>query len=129
MNYVDRVLKRPKAASSPWEILTRPGAYLAGCCTALAFISETYNRVKTISIKVGTSLKKSIENCQRIYGCVINALNDMSMTPPRIIRLLSWEGFPDYYEKKEYVRSRIEPEQILSWAKEIFGGDFVEEPA
>ncbi|MBI4382800.1 MAG: replication initiation factor domain-containing protein [Nitrospinae bacterium] len=106
----------------PWDILARPGAYLAGSCKALAFISDTCDKVKTIAVKVATSLATAVKHAKRTCGRVVNVLRDMGYSPSQIVTLLCRDDFPDWYEKKDYGRTGIE-DQILGWVKEIFGVD------
>ncbi|MBI4390062.1 MAG: replication initiation factor domain-containing protein, partial [Nitrospinae bacterium] len=104
----------------PWDILTRPGCYLAGSCKALAFISETCDKVKTVAVKVVSSLITAVKHAKRISGRVINVLRDMGYSPSQIIKLLCRDDFPDWYEKKAHARSGFE-DKILGWCREIFG--------
>ncbi|MBI5427183.1 MAG: replication initiation factor domain-containing protein [Nitrospinae bacterium] len=104
----------------PWDILARPGCYLAGSCKALAFISETCDKVKTIAVKVVTSLERCAKHVRRMFGPFFNVLRDKGFSDLQIVNLVIRDVFPDWYEKKAHVRSGFE-DQILGWCKEIFG--------
>lgn len=106
----------------PWDVLDRPGSYLAGSCKALEFTSNTHDRIKTISVKMVSSLEQSVKYAKHMFGRVVNVLHDMGYSPLQIQNLLIRDDFPDWHEKKAIARSG-EEEEILNMCRDVFGED------
>ena len=105
----------------PWDVLARPGAFLAGSCKALEFLSDTHDRIKSIALKTATSMKKAIDHARKVFGKVVNALCDMGMNAFSIVSLLKRDGFPSYYEKNKFESIGIASEEMREWCLKTFG--------
>ena len=105
----------------PWDSLARPGSYLAGGFKALEFISENYDRIKSVALKTATTMKKAVDHVRKVAGRLINALLDMGMNDYSIVQLLRGEGLPPYYEKKMYEEFGISVDEMREWFIKTFG--------
>lgn len=105
----------------PWDALIRPGSYLAGGFKALEFISETYDRIKSVAVKTASTMKKAVDHFRKTGGRLINALLDIGMNCYSIVQLLRGEGLPPYYEKKMYEAFGLEVEEMRQWCIKVFG--------
>jgi phage replication initiation protein len=61
----------------PYDILTRPGHYLAGAYPCLAFLSEEQSTIKTISKAVQIAYDTAVENAKRHCGKIVNLMLDV----------------------------------------------------
>lgn len=105
----------------PWEILTKPGPYLAGSCEAMGFISGEQSRVKTITAKVGASFYKAVDSARRQYGFLVNVMKDMGLSDQKVVSHLWREGFPNWYPEGNLRKNGISPAKVLMMVKEVFG--------
>ena len=65
---------RNKSRLIPWDVLTRPGNYLAGAYPCLAYLSGSQDKIKTITKAVEISLEASVEHLHQTGGKLINLL-------------------------------------------------------
>lgn len=61
----------------PFDILTRPGHYLAGAYPCLAFLSDEQSRIKTVSKAVQIAYDSAVENAKRHCGKIVNLMLDV----------------------------------------------------
>lgn len=61
----------------PYDILTRPGHYLAGAYPCLAFITEEQSVIKTIAKGAQIAYDAAVENAKRHCGKIINLMLDV----------------------------------------------------
>ena len=61
----------------PYDILTRPGHYLAGAYPCLAFLTEEQSVIKTIAKGAQISYDTAVENAKRHCGKIINLMLDV----------------------------------------------------
>lgn len=67
-------LKGSKTYKIPWDILTRPGQYLAGSYPCFNFLSEVQEKIRTISKAVKISFKRAVENARQMVGKTVNVM-------------------------------------------------------
>lgn len=65
---------RNKSRLIPWDILNRPGRYLAGAYPCLAFLSAVQDKIKTISKAVQITLAAATHHLRETGGKLINVL-------------------------------------------------------
>lgn len=58
----------------PYDILTRPGHYLAGAYPCLAFISEAQSVIRTVSKSAQVAFDKAVETAKQHAGKLVNLL-------------------------------------------------------
>lgn len=83
----------------PFDVLTRPGYYLAGAYPCLAFVSAEQSVIKTISKAVEVSYERAVENAKQQCGKLVNLMlkvfeGDCGEVVMRLIR----EGLPGRVE-------------------------------
>jgi phage replication initiation protein len=87
----------------PFDILVRPGFYLAGAYPCLAFISAEQSVIKTISKSVQVSFECAVENAKQHCGKLINLMlrvfeGDCGEVVHRLVR----DGLPGRVEPFSY---------------------------
>lgn len=86
---------RAKDRVIPLDALTNPTPYLAGAFPALAFLSETQNKIKTIKKAVETTVERAIDNARNSVGKLVNVLaTSLGWGPQRIVETLQRDGVP-----------------------------------
>lgn len=65
---------RNKDRVIPWDVLTRPGDYLAGAYPALAFLSEVQDKIKTCAKLAAMTLDRATEYARLACGRIVNVL-------------------------------------------------------
>ena len=58
----------------PYDILTRPGHYLAGAYPCLAFLAEEQSVIKTIAKSAQIAFDTAVENAKQHCGKLVNLL-------------------------------------------------------
>lgn len=71
---VEVELKGDKKRRIPWDVLTRPGHYLAGAYPCLAFLSAVQEKIRTITMTVTISYKRAVENARQSVGKLVNVM-------------------------------------------------------
>lgn len=61
----------------PYDILTRPGHYLAGAYPCLSFLTEEQSTIKTIAKGAQIAYDSAVENAKRHCGKIINLMLDV----------------------------------------------------
>lgn len=98
----------------PWDMLTRPGQYLAGAYPCLKFLSTLQNKVRTLQKAARISLNRALENLRHMGGKVVNVamlyfVNDAA----KVVEAIRREGIP----------GRLEPFQgVVEWASLMNSG-------
>ena len=88
----------------PWEVLTSPGAYLAGAYPALAFLSSTQSRLKTIQRSKEITLLALVRQLRKQYGKSINVIAQMYPNDPQaVLDLLKREGVPKRFTNYKHL--------------------------
>lgn len=105
----------------PWDVLSRPGCYLAGGYKALEFISETCSRIKRVAVKVVSSMKKTAVYLKKVGGKFVNALKNMGMNDASIVELIRGGELPDYFDLEDFKSFGIEVEELRKWCVDVFG--------
>lgn len=58
----------------PWDVLTRPGQYLAGSAPCLAFLSEIQEKIRTISKVVTITYESAVHHARLMVGKLANVM-------------------------------------------------------
>ena len=87
---------RAKDRVIPYDVLTRPGVYLAGSYPAFQFLSAVQDRIKTIKTAVKVSVEQAVSNAKQVVGKLVNVLvGHLHWTPDAVVRTLRRDGIPD----------------------------------
>jgi DNA relaxase NicK len=101
---------RNKNRHLPWDMLTRPGQYLAGAYPCLAFLSKEQNKLKTVQKATEISLECMTGNAARLSGKAINVLMQVHQEDASaVVDLLRRQGIPKRLAAYEdHLRARPE---------------------
>ena len=87
----------------PYDILTRPGHYLAGAYPCLAFLSEQQSTVKTIAKGSQVAYDTAVENAKRAAGKVVNLMLDvLGGDYAGVVQSLIRDGYPARIDPYSY---------------------------
>ena len=105
---------RNKNRVLPWDMLTRPGQYLAGAYPCLAFLSTEQCKLRTTQKATKLSLGCMTDNAARLSGKAINVLMELHKEDAgAVVDLLRREGIPKrlepYLENLKAMAKGIEP--------------------
>lgn len=79
----------------PYDVLTRPGHYLAGAYPCLAFLSEDQSVIKTIAKGAQIAFDRAIENAKQACGKLVNlALEVFGGDYVEVVNRLIRPGYP-----------------------------------
>lgn len=93
---------RNKNRLLPWDMLTRPGQYLAGAYPCLAFLSAVQSKLRSTQKATEISLDCMINNAARLSGKAINVLMHLhEENADTVIDLLRRDGIPKRLEPYE----------------------------
>lgn len=92
---------RNKNRLLPWDMLTRPGQYLAGAYPCLAFLSTVQCKLRTTQKATSISLDCMTDNAARLSGKAINVLMHLHRDAETVIDLLRRDGIPKRLEPYE----------------------------
>lgn len=93
---------RNKNRLLPWDMLTRPGQYLAGAYPCLAFLSIEQSKLRTTQKATVISLDCMTDNAARLSGKAINVLMQLHREDANtVVDLLRREGIPKRLESYE----------------------------
>jgi phage replication initiation protein len=93
---------RNKNRLLPWDMLTRPGQYLAGAYPCLAFLSTEQSKLKTTQKATAISLNCMTDNAARLSGKAINVLMQLHQEDANaVVDLLRRQGIPKRLESYE----------------------------
>lgn len=81
-----------------WDMVTRPGQYLAGAYPCLKFLSAQQDKVKTFQKAAKISLERATENLRHMGGKVINVLMLAHGKPESVIKAVRRDGIPSRLE-------------------------------
>lgn len=86
---------RNKNRLLPWDMLTRPGQYLAGSYPCLSFLSTEQIKLKTLQKATEMSLESMTLNASRLSGKAINVLMKVHNGDAiKVVGLLRRNGIP-----------------------------------
>jgi phage replication initiation protein len=85
---------RNKNRLLPWDMLTRPGQYLAGAYPCLSFLSKEQSKLRTTQKATTISLECMTSNAARLSGKAINVLMQLHEDPRTVVDLLRRDGIP-----------------------------------
>lgn len=86
---------RNKNRLLPWDMLTRPGQYLAGAYPCLFFLSLEQIKLKTAQKGTALSIERMTANASRLSGKAINVLMRVHKGDARkVVQLLRRQGIP-----------------------------------
>lgn len=87
----------------PYDILTRPGHYLAGAYPCLAFLSEQQSTIKTIAKGAQVAYETAVENAKRACGKVVNLMLDvLDGDYAGVVQSLMRDGYPARIDPYSY---------------------------
>jgi phage replication initiation protein len=93
---------RNKNRLLPWDMLTRPGQYLAGAYPCLAFLSTEQSKLRTTQKATVISLECMTDNAARLSGKAINVLMQLHQEDANtVVDLLRRHGIPKRLEPYE----------------------------
>jgi phage replication initiation protein len=93
---------RNKNRLLPWDMLTRPGQYLAGSYPCLAFLSTDQSKLRTTQKATTISLDCMTGNAARLSGKAINVLMQLHQEDAStVVELLRRQGLPKRLEPYE----------------------------
>jgi phage replication initiation protein len=78
----------------PWDVLLRPGQYVAGAYRCTDWISKESCRIRTHKRKQQIAEEVLTANAKRSYGKYINYLLNKYQDPVHVLNLLRREGIP-----------------------------------
>ncbi|WP_052452410.1 replication initiation factor domain-containing protein [Noviherbaspirillum autotrophicum] len=86
---------RNKNRHLPWDMLTRPGQYLAGAYPCLGFLAVEQVKLRTMQKATAMSLDRMTANASRLSGKAINVLMKVHQGDARkVVQLLRRKGIP-----------------------------------
>lgn len=87
----------------PYDILTRPGHYLAGAYPCLAFLCEQQCTIKTVAKGAQVAYETAIENAKRSCGKVVNLILDvLGGDYAGVVKCLIRDGYPGRIDPYSY---------------------------
>lgn len=87
----------------PFDILTRPGHYLAGSYPCLAFLSAEQSVIKTIAKSAQIAFDAAVENAKQHCGKLVNLLlSVVGGDYAEVVHRLSRPGFPARIDPYSY---------------------------
>jgi phage replication initiation protein len=87
----------------PYDILTRPGHYLAGAYPCLAFLSKEQSRIKTLTKGARIAFERALENAKQHCGKLVNlALEVFQGDYAEVVNRLIRPGYPGRMEPFSY---------------------------
>ena len=96
----------------PYDILTRPGHYLAGAYPCLAFLSEEQSRIKTVAKGAQIAFERALENAKQHCGKLVNlALEVFQGDYAEVVSRLRRDGYPGRIDPYSY-HVRQEPAML-----------------
>lgn len=87
----------------PFDILTRPGHYLAGAYPCLAFLAEEQSTIKTIAKAAQIAFDAAVDNAKRSCGKLVNLLLDVvGGDYVEVVTRLARPGYPSRVDPYSY---------------------------
>lgn len=87
----------------PYDILTRPGHYLAGAYPCLAFLTEVQSVIKTIAKGAQIAYDTAVENAKRHCGKIVNLMLDvLGGDYAGVVESLIRPGYPSRIDAYSY---------------------------
>ena len=79
----------------PWEVLVKPGRYVAGAYPCMHWVSGEASRIKTIRKSAKISYKALIYYAQQAYGPLINVMIEKEGSAEKVVARLIRDGLPN----------------------------------
>lgn len=87
----------------PYDILTKPGQYLAGAYPCLIFLERVQSVIKTVAKAAQTAYETAVDNAKRLVGKTVNLMLNVSGGDyVQVVELLIRPGFPKRIEPYSY---------------------------
>lgn len=87
----------------PYDILTRPGHYLAGAYPCLTFLNEQQSIIKTVAKGAQVTYETAVENAKRAAGKIVNLMLDvLGGDYAGVVQSLIREGYPARIDPYSY---------------------------
>ena len=77
-----------------WDVLTRPGEYVAGAYPCMSWVSETASRIRTIKAHDELAYARLQHAGSMAYGSLINVMLEREGSAERVVALLRRDGVP-----------------------------------
>ncbi|MDB5811256.1 MAG: Phage replication initiation protein [Betaproteobacteria bacterium] len=77
-----------------WEVLTRPGEYVAGAYPCMSWVSEVASRIRTIKAHDELTYARLQHAGSIAYGTLINVMLEREGSAERVVELLRRDGVP-----------------------------------
>jgi phage replication initiation protein len=78
----------------PWDVLDRPGEYVAGAYPCLSWVSERASRIRTVKAQDEISYERMQRVGSIAYGALINVMLLREGTAEKVVELLRRDGVP-----------------------------------
>lgn len=92
----------------PWDVLTRPGHYLAGAYPCLGFLSVIQEKIRTITKSVTVTLESAVHNARQMVGKLVNVMMQFhSGDAFAVVNDLKREGIPRRLENYAHLLPQI----------------------
>lgn len=78
----------------PWDVLERPGDYVAGAYPCMSWVSERASRIRTIKAQDAISYARLQHVGSVAYGTLVNVMMQREGSAERVVELLKREGVP-----------------------------------
>lgn len=87
----------------PYDILTRPGHYLAGAYPCLSFLEQEQSVIKTVSKAARIAFDRAVENAKQQCGKLVNLMLSVAGGDyVEVVQRLTRPGFPSRIEPFSY---------------------------
>lgn len=86
LHAIDRVI--------PWDVLQRPGDYVAGAYPCLSWVSDRASRIRTVKAQDAIAYDRLKRIGSIAYGTLVNLMVQREGSAERVVELLRREGVP-----------------------------------
>ncbi len=78
----------------PWDVLQRPGEYVAGAYPCMSWVSERASRIRTVKAQDDITYERLMRVGAIAYGALVNVMLLREGTAERVVELLRRKGVP-----------------------------------
>jgi phage replication initiation protein len=87
----------------PWEVISEPGAFIAGAYPALSWVSVIGSRIPTLQRTDAISYERIVYFAKVAYGRLVNTMLEREGSDERVVDLLRRGGTPKRLELTDYL--------------------------
>lgn len=98
----------------PWDVLMRPGEYVAGAYPCLDWVSEVASRVRTIRAADSIGLQRAIYYARQSYGPLLNVLMEREGDAAKVVQRLVRPGVPQRVAFSDWYLNKREGDEQAS---------------